>query len=515
MLLRVIRFKGTFRQENIVVTFISLSFYLLLVIVMAAYFIVPLKFRWFILLLGSLAFYVCQGIEMLPLMLGASLIGWIFGLGMDKIYARDSKQKAKAKLLSGIAIVLLIGILAFVKSARYMPETLAERIIVPIGISYYTFSIISYLVDVYRKKYKAEQNFLKFTLFVAYFPKILQGPIARYEKLMPQLLEGHPFEYQRFCHGLQLMLWGFFKKIVIADRLSIFTGAVFLDIENMSGSVLLVAAIFATFELYCDFSACMDLALGISQIFGIELEKNFDHPFFSKSAAEFWRRWHITLGAWFKDYVYMTIVTSPRMAKLLQAAKKHFGTRFGKSVMVIVPLSAVWILTGVWHGTGWAYVVWGIYWGVLIIASQVFAPEIKKLIAFLHINVQSESWKIFQMVRTFALFMVGRMITIPNNLATTGLMFKKMFRDFRPWQLFDETLYTFGLDRKNFILVLFLFLLLWGVSMLQEKGSLRLRISEYNIVFRWMIYYIAIVAIVVLGIYGPGYDASSFVYIGF
>ncbi len=496
-------------------TFISIEFYLLLVIVAAVYFIVPLKYRWFILLLGSLAFYVCQGIEMLPLMLGASFAGWLFGLCMGKIYEKDPKQKKKAKLFSGIAIVILIGVLAFVKSSRYMPESIAARIIVPIGISYYTFSIVSYLIDVYRRKYQAERNFLKFTLFTAYFPKVLQGPIARYDKLMPQLAEGHKFEYRRFCFGLQLMLWGFFKKLVIADRLSVFTNTVFNDAENMSGSVILVAAIFATLELYCDFSACMDLASGMSQIFGIELEKNFDHPFFSKSAAEFWRRWHITLGAWFKDYVYMPIVTSPRMAKLLQTVKKHLGTRCGKSVMAIVPLAVVWILTGVWHGTGRAYVVWGIYWGAMIIISQIFAPEIKKLNAFLHINIESESWKIFQMVRTFALFSIGRMITIPNNLSTTVLLFRKIVRDFRPWQLVDETLYTFGLDRKNFILVLFLFLLLWGVSMLQEKGSLRLRISEYNIVFRWMIYYIAIVAIVILGIYGPGYDASSFVYIGF
>ncbi len=211
----------------------------------------------------------------------------------------------------------------------------------------------------------------------------------------------------------------------------------------------------------------------------------------------------------------MPIVTSPRMAKLLQMVKKHFGTRCGKSVMALVPLSVVWVLTGVWHGTGRAYVVWGIYWGAMIIISQIFAPEIKKLNAFLHINVESESWKIFQMVRTFALFSIGRMITIPNSLSTTALMFRKIFLDFRPWQLVDESLYTFGLDRKNFLLALFLFFILWGVSMLQEKGSLRLRISEYNVVFRWMIYYIAIIAIIVLGIYGPGYDASSFVYIGY
>lgn len=508
-------------------TFISLSFYLLLIVIIAAYFIFPLKFRWMVLLAGSLTFYICQGIQMLPIMLAAAAAGWFFGLMTGRAYAgalpeeKDLRkqemlrQRNRARLVSQIAAILLIAVLAFVKMARYMPESVAGKIIVPVGISYYTFSIISYLVDIYRKKYKPEKNLLKFVLFVSYFPKILQGPIARYEKLAPQLYEGHTFEYRRFCFGLQLLLWGLFKKLVISDRLSIFTGTVFADVPNMSGSVLIVAAVFAAFELYCDFSGCMDMASGVSQIFGIELEKNFNHPFFSRSAAEFWRRWHITLGSWFKDYVYMPLVTSPKIAKLLQFTKRHFGTRCGKAVMVIVPSAIVWILTGVWHGTGKAYVAWGIYWGGIIIFSQVFASEIKKLNEFLHINTESESWKIFQMVRTFGLFCVGRIITVPNSLRMSLSIFKKMVCNLQPWQLLDETLYTYGLDRENFILVLFLLILLWAVSMLQERGSLRERIAGYNMVFRWAIYYGAIIALVVLGIYGPGYDASSFEYMGF
>ena len=194
------------------------------------------------------------------------------------------------------------------------------------------------------------------------------------------------------------------QKIVIADRLSIFTGNVFEAWQKKSGSILLVATVFAAVELYCDFSGCMDIASGISEMFGIELEKNFRHPFFSRSAAEFWRRWHITLGTWFKDYVYMPIVVSPKLIKMVQAVKKKFGTRAGKSVMLIIPLSIVWILTGIWHGTGMAYVVWGVYWGLLIILSAVLEPEIKSLTKFLRINTETQSWKVFQMIRTFFLF---------------------------------------------------------------------------------------------------------------
>ena len=501
-------------------TFISAEFYLFLLILVIAYFIIPLKFRWIALLIGSIVFYVFQGIEMLPMLLLAAAVGWLFGLGIGRVY-NDGKTKEiqqarkKAKLVSGVGIVILIAVLALVKSTRYMPENLAAKMIVPLGISYYTFSIISYLIDVYRRKYQPEQNALKFLLFVAFFPKILQGPIARYDKLANQLYEGHRFEYQRVCFGLQLFLWGLMKKLIIADRLAIFTDRVFGDVFQMSGSMLLVAAIFATFELYCDFSGCMDMASGVSQIFGIELEQNFQRPFFSKSAAEFWRRWHITLGAWFKDYVYMPVVTSPRMAKILQWAKKRFGARVGKSLMVILPLAIVWILTGVWHGTGKAYVMWGIYWGAMIIASQIWAPEIKKLGRFLHINTEAESFQIFRMVRTFFLFCIGRIITIPNSLPTSLEIFRRIAFEFHPWELVDETLYTYGLDSKDISLLLCMFVLLWAVAMLQEKGGLRTRIAGYNLVFRWAIYYIAIVALIVFGIYGPGYDASNFVYMGF
>ncbi len=500
-------------------TFISGEFYLLLLVVVAAYFLFPLKYRWLVLLLGSLAFYVSQGVEMLPMLLGAALAGWLAGLGIGSVYkdgeANAQQAKRKAKLVSGIGIVLLVAVLALVKCTRYMPQDMAAKIIVPLGISYYTFSIISYLVDVYRRKYEPEANALKFLLFVAFFPKILQGPIARYDKLAKQLYEGSRFDWQRCCFGVQLILWGLIKKLVIADRLAMFTRTVFGDIPAMSGSMLMVAAIFATVELYCDFSGCMDMAGGMSQIFGIELEPNFKRPFFSKSAAEFWRRWHITLGAWFKDYVYMPVVTSPRMAKILQWTKKRFGARAGKSMMAVIPLAIVWVLTGVWHGTGWAYVVWGLYWGAMIIASQVWAPEIKKLTKFLHIDTETESFQIFRMVRTFGLFCIGRIITIPNDLHMTVLVFRKFLLEFNPWELVDETLYTYGLDEKDMFLLVCMFVVLWAVSMLQEKGGLRTRVAGYNMAFRWAVYYIAIIALFIFGIYGPGYDASNFVYAGF
>ena len=311
------------------------------------------------------------------------------------------------------------------------------------------------------------------------------------------------------------MLWGYFKKMVIADRLALFVTPVFDGYMVQSGAHLLIAACFATVQLYCDFSGCMDIVGGFSQILGLKLEENFNHPFFSRSAAEFWRRWHITLGTWFKDYVYMPLAISPRLIKCSQRVRNKFGIRAGKAIMTIVPSLVVWILTGLWHSTGWNYIVWGLYWGILIIGSTVFAPEIRKLTSVLHINTETESWKIFQMVRTFFLFVIGRILTVPGNLANSMIIFKSIFNSFQIGTIFDGSLYTQGMDRPDFILSIVCIFILWLVSIRQEKESIRESLLKVNIVFRWAIWYILLFSIVIFGIYGPGYDATSFVYANF
>lgn len=511
-------------------TYVSIYFYIFLFFSVFIYYVVPIRYRWIELLIASIVFYVFCGIWMIPVVLVISWIAWFAAVRIDKIYTISSGEnitdkeqkklasqriKSKCRLILSVSVIILISFLSVAKLSRYMPQNMSAYIIVPIGISYFTFSIISYLADVYWKRQKAESNYFKFTLYVLYFPKILQGPISRYKNLGHQLIEGHRFDYQRVCFGLQLMIWGIFKKLVIADRLAIFVNSVYGDISNCPGSVILVATFFATFQLYADFSGCMDIASGISKIYGIELEKNFDHPFFSRSAAEFWRRWHITLGTFFKDYVYMPIVSSPGMAKLLQKLRKKHSTEYGKMVMTTIPLAVVWLLTGIWHGTGLAYVVWGLYWGVIIICSNILQKKIVKLNQSLHIRTDANSWKVFQMFRTFLIFMFGRIITIPNNLQTTGLIIQKIFTDMEPWHLFDQSIYGYGLNRPNFLLAIYTIILLWIVSILQSKYHIREKIAEFNIVFRWMIYYAAVFCIIIFGIWGMGYEASSFVYMQF
>lgn len=427
---------------------------------------------------------------------------------------RKLQIEKKRRLFLSIAIVIIAGFLVFTKCYSLAGWNISYFVI-PVGISYYTFSIISYLADIYWKRDQAEKNYFKLALFVLYFPKVLQGPISRHKQLGPQLTEGHSFDYTNMCYGVQLMLWGYFKKMVIADRVAIVTGTILGDYTSYGGAVLLTGVVLASVQLYCDFSGYMDIARGVSQIFGINLDENFNHPFFSKSAAEFWRRWHITLGTWFKDYIYMPLVISPCMIKASAWFKKRCGNRVAKAVMAVVPLSVVWILTGLWHGTGIPYLVWGIYWGLLIIISTVFAPEIKKLNQFLHINTKSTSWARFQMVRTFLLFCFGRLLTVPGDLKVSWNILKTMVTSANIWQLADGTLYNLGLDTANFNLMTISVGVLWGVSILQKNGSLRKRISHWNLVFRWGFYVVAFVSVMLFGVYGSEYDASAFVYMNY
>ena len=518
------------------------------------YFVIPKKNRWIVLLVTSILFYFSWGIILLPFIIFSSLIAYIAALKMEAVYNEgteiikekqeeqgtkeqtNTKSKNKKTLLVAIGLILLL--LVYVKAQKYLVEiplfagilefisnvykacnelsskipvvslfvSITEKetetlsLLYPLGISYYTLSLIGYLADVYWKKEKAEKNYLRFFLFVVYFPKILEGPISRHRNISLQLNEGHEFDYKRVCFGLQRVMWGYFKKLIIADRLSTLVNGVFGNISLHMGSELLVAAIFGAVQLYCDFSGCMDIALGVSECFGITLEENFKQPFASRSAAEFWRRWHITLGAWFKDYVFMPLAISPRLMKISGFLRKKLGKRVGKSFLSVIPLAVVWLLTGLWHGTGANYMVWGIYWGLLIILSSVFEPEIRKLTAKLKIDTTSPGFRFFQMSRTFWLFVISRIITLPETLEGTWYTIQSIFTNFAPWKLVDGSLYKLGIDRPQFLVTMLALALVGFVGSRHEKG---IRIRE------WIA---ASFAVLIFGAYGPGYDAGSFVY---
>lgn len=491
-------------------SFISFKFAILLISCLLLYYITPQRLRWIVLLLGSIAFYCFGGVISAAYVVTEGIIAFAAG---QRIASFDSSNKRKRRLFLYSSVFVLLGVLAFFKLVSFM-DLSGKFLIVPIGISYYTFSVIGYLADVYWKKDVPEKNLFKFLLFILYFPKVIQGPISRRKFLAPQLESGKTADYKSFCFGLQLILWGLFKKLVIAQRASVVVSTVYNDLGKYykSGSILFLAMVLAVVDLYADFSGYMDIAQGVSALFGIEIESNFKRPFFSKSAAEFWRRWHITLGTWFKDYVYMPIVVWPPLIKFSGKIRKRLGKRAGKAVMNIVPLAVVWFFIGLWHGTGINYIVWGAYWGTLIILSDIFNPELKKFTSFLHINTEAPTWNLFRMLRTCMLYCIGKMISGQNNLHNVKVIFIGLVKHPNLSRLADGTIFKLGLEKHDLFILALAIAILWLVGYMQEKQSVREWIASWNCIPRWFFYGFSIILVVMLGVYGAGYDTGSFAY---
>ena len=525
------------------ISYVSMSFLIFLAALVPVYLLMPrVKMRQLVLLAGNLIFYVLAGGRTLLAVLltttlvvyaASRLIGRLYGGFEAEVQEKKLPPKEKTKLFAAYkkrakrylvpAVVILLGVLILGKAGRLfgLPEargfgelrSLSFRaVMIPLGVSYYTFSAVGYLLDIYWRKAKAEKNYLLLLLAMTYFPITIQGPISRYDRLMKSFGELPAFSYERVTFGIQRMIWGFFKKLVLADRISLYTAAVFSDINEYAGIEVLLAAAGSALHLYMDFSGCMDIVCGLSQVFGIGLDENFRQPFFAKSAAEFWRRWHITLGTWFKDYVYMPIATSKWMMGRSTALRKSGKKRLAGFVSTAVPLAVVWILTGLWHGTGADYLIWGLYWGALIILESTFAPEWKKVTAFFGIREESFGHRMFQMVRTFVYFMIGRMITALGTAGSVFILFSKMFSESRLWVLFDGSIFKHGLDAKDTNVLVAGLLLVWAVSLLQTKMNIREAISRQALPLRWAVYLAGIMGVIIFGMYGPGFQASSFVY---
>ena len=523
---------------------VSGAFLLFLLITVGLYYLVPIAHRWLVLLAASITFYVLAGRwQFLPCILLTTWVVWAGAKHLAKLDAQlkekldeAGKDRARKKVLRpeykslrkralvGI-LILCLGALIVTKFSRVivaMAEEMArvsdpgvhlsaEWLIMPLGISYYTFSTVGYLLDVYWHRYECEQSFLRFLLYSIYFPHILQGPISRYNRLGSSLKEEPHFREENITHGIERIIWGFFKKLVIADRLNLLVMAVYNG-EPQAGSIYLVAMLLDALMIYMDFSGYMEIVCGASQIFSVELEENFNHPFFSRSVAEFWRRWHMSLGGWFKDYVYYPITVSSWMKKLNRRNAKRLSKRATRVIGVAIPCLITWFLTGLWHGTGPNYVCWGLYYGTLITISNAFQDEFRALDERLGINTESRSWRLWQMVRTFLIFMGGRVLTSPGTLANTGMVFFNIAHNLQPWQWFDGSLWGYGLSFRDAFLVTLSLVVVLVVSNLQERGSVREAIDRRGTAFRWALMMAGIIAVIVFGIYGAGYDAKSFIY---
>lgn len=528
-------------------TFVSGAFIFFVLVISVLYFIVKKKYRWIVLLIGSYIFYWINSTYLTVVLFLMTLITFIVGKIIDsrnqksaeyikghielqpeekKAYKLANKKVNKVILISGI--ILDLSMLLYLKYFNFFSENLNELffqldipisiptldLLIPLGLSFYTLQAIAYMTDLYRGKYRADTNFFRFMLFMSYFPQIIQGPIARYDYLAKQLFEGHNFEYKRCTFGIQLALWGGIKKLVIADRLAVPVNLIFNNYTNYNGMLVLLAAIGYGMQVYADFSGGMDIARGLSQVWGIELQLNFRQPYFAKSIEEFWRRWHITLGAWMKDYVFYPLSLSKVSGYLGKRARKVFGNTIGKKIPSFIAMFIVYFLVGFWHGPEWKYVIYGLWNGLFIMSGILLEDSYTNVKKKFGIQQNRFSWKFFQMIRTFVLCSVGRFFSRADDVKVAFFMITASFKDFYNIAfLVDKTLLNLGLSTADWILLCIMILIMIAVDIAHEKEiMIRQKIADQGILFRWFIYYAAIFGIIIFGMYGSGYDSASFIY---
>ena len=447
-----------------------------------------------------------------------------------KDLSREDKKalKARAKKKAGrillLGVFLDLGTLLLLKYGNFFGSMFTPfvklptlKILLPIGLSFYTLQALAYMIDVYRGKISPDRNFLKFLLFMSYFPQIIQGPIPRYSQLAGQLYEGHGYDYNRQTRGAQLMLWGFMKKTIIADRIAVPVSKIFDNYQAFPAPLLLLGGALYGLQIYTDFSGGMDIVRGFSQMIGVELELNFNQPYFSRSVEEFWRRWHITLGSWMRDYIFYPLSLSKAFTSLGKKARKVAGVSFGKKLPAFISMFVVYLLVGFWHGPEWKYVAYGIWNGLFIMTGIMFAETYEKMRMKAGIPGETFSWRLFQMMRTFLICSIGRFFSRGADLHTALHMIGSVFRKWWDFSfLTDGTLTGLGLDTANWILLIFAVAILWAVGMLHERGvSICVAIDRQPFLFRWAVYISAILCLAVVGIYGPAYNAASFIYGGF
>ena len=430
-----------------------------------------------------------------------------------------------------VTILFNIGILFALKYVNFLINTVngathlfgaSENLFsgvsfpVPLGISFYTFTLLGYVIDVYYGLAEHQKNGFKLALYGLYFPNLVSGPILKYREHAEQFFAPHAFDYRQVTRGLQRMVWGFFKKLVIAERLGILVNTVYGSYETYSGAYIWVATAAYAFQLYTDFSGCMDIVLGMSESLGILLPENFQTPFFSKSVTEYWRRWHITLGVWMKDYVFYPLLRSKLFTDINRKLKEKCGKKRGKQLATFAAMFVLWLTVGIWHGGDWKFVIGsGLLHWCYIVLEELLAPGFARLLARLHLPAEGRFVTGFRILRTFFLVCIGDLFFRASSVGDAFSMLAGAVRHFDLGILWDGSLLTLGLDGIEMAIAALSLLCLWTISLLQRKGSVRDGIAKKPLLFRWVLWYALLFAVILFGCYGPGYSATEFIYQGF
>ncbi len=525
--------------------FVSYEFIGFMLLCFLIYYVIPRNFQWVLLLLASYVFYFAAGAFYPLFIFATTLTTYVTGRKLEQLnqgqeaflsehreLSREEKKKhkgavaAKKKRYMLLCLLLNLGILAVIKYTNFAiynvnnilalfgSETELDFVdwLLPMGISFYTFQSMGYLLDVYWNKAKAQKSFFKFALFVSFFPQLVQGPISRYNDLAPTLFAGHKYDWRQVKLGLERIVWGYFKKLVIADRILIAVQYIVEDVEYYSGTWVLVGMIFYAIELYADFTGGIDITIGIAQVFGVRLTENFRRPYFSKNIAEYWRRWHITMGTWFRDYVFYPMSISKSMRKLTTSVKEKFGKGAAKRLPVYIATLVTWFATGIWHGASWNFVVWGLMNGVVILISQELAPLYEGFHKKFPGLAGKGFYKLFQVGRTFLLMCCLRLFDCYEDVPTAFMALGSLFTQFDLSALTGEMFLEMELTGADYLIVLAGVLLMIIVSLLGRKGSVRERLEKQPVAVRYPLYACALLAIILFGAYSIGYDASQFIY---
>lgn len=499
--------------------FNSVDFLVFFPIVIGIYFVVPKKIRYIWLLIASYYFYMSWNPKYALLIALSTVITYLSGILIGKAgeLNDENKERRRKKLIVAGSFVTNLGILFFFK---YFDFALANinrvlggfgveiiekpfDVLLPVGISFYTFQALSYTMDVYRGEIKPEKNLFKYALFVSFFPQLVAGPIERSKTLMKQVQQVHTFRlwnYDNITSGASMMLWGYFMKMVVADRLAIFVDYVFLNFASYGATALVAAIVFFAFQIYCDFGSYSMIAAGCARVMGFSLMENFNTPYFATSVKDFWRRWHISLSSWFRDYLYIPLG----------------GNRNG-TVRKYVNLMITFLVSGLWHGAAFSFVVWGGLHGLYQVIGDMTRPLREKAADVFKIKTECFSHKLLQGFVTFVLVDFAWIFFRCNSLSESVAYIRQILLHPDPWALMNGSLYTMGLSQMEFGIALLSLAVLLAVDLIRYHRGMQLYeyLNMQSLWFRWGIYISLAAAIFLFGIYGPGYDAAEFIYFQF
>lgn len=489
--------------------FTSFEFLIFFPAVTLLFYIMPGKFRQLWLLAASYWFYMGWNAKYALLILASTVITYVCAILIEKVSAK--------KLMLLLCIASNLAILAFFKYFYFLHDVLSDvfsvfgarlaspdfDIILPVGISFYTFQALGYTIDVYRGTVKAEKNFMRYALFVSFFPQLVAGPIERSRNLLGQIEKisrGKSWNFDKATRGLLMMLWGFFMKMVIADRAAVLVNYVFDKYYLLSGAALMLAMLLFAIQIYCDFASYSIIAMGAAKILGIELMVNFEAPFFSRSVSDLWRRWHVSLSSWFRDYLYI-----PLGGSRCSRPRKYFN------------IMAVFFASGLWHGASWHFVAWGVIQGAYIIIGDILNPIKARFNEIFNVRVKTFGYQFFQGLCTFFLFALSFVFFRADSVSGAVYYIAHMFDTFGFWTLSEELIYNLGLDKKEIgvLLIGILILALVDAYYVKKKELFDSLVKSQCLAVQYVLTASLLVMVIVFGVYGEGYDASQFIYFQF